>query len=287
MNVRTARWAITAAVASVLGCGTDSFSSPAPDSESEGESGAADAATSEASTDAGGADGGPDAPEVPFSCAALSPAPRFCADFDEGSLLSAYNSGILTSSLVKQADPGADITSAATGNSQPDALEASTAGVATGPGPHAVLHQNFTASKSHFHIAFEVRLDMYTPLASTAASITLFSFHVAEPGLSIHWDIVQGGGTLAGNSPPSSYYHVDTLMPAAGTAWHHVDLDVIVGVPTSVISLILDHNVATKADTSTNTAVGAGTANFDLGLYSTGPASAARVSYDNVVYTED
>lgn len=171
-----------------------------------------------------------------------------------------------------------------TGLSLPNALVSATPAINTsGVELRARLHQKQSVSKSHFHVAFDFRLDAYAD-----ANIRLFELHAEGPGLVVQWEIAAGGGQLHGNSSaPASMYSTMTLMPPAGPSWNHVDIDVMLAAVTASMSLVLNGNVAGKVTTQTNITMAKAVANFDIGLLAGNPASAARVSYDNVVYDED
>ena len=253
----------------------------------ETDASAADASPADSGTsdDAPSAvDGSSDA-GAPF-CLTLAPPPAFCADFDELSLRTTYVYGQQSNSLLRDVDQdaGADLKSMPTGLSLPSALVSETPAIATnGVELRARLHQKQSGSKSHFHVAFDFRLDAYDQ-----QNIRLFELHAEGPGLVVQWEIASGGGELHGNSSaPVSMYSAPTSMPPAGPNWHHVEIDVMLATASATMSLVLDRNLPAKVNVKTTVSMATAVANFDIGLLATNPAAAARVSYDNVVYTED
>jgi hypothetical protein len=235
----------------------------------------ADVARPEASGD--DAPAGADAPDAGADanlgfCASLSPAPRLCADFDEGqplqagwTLLDLYPAGMMAKLDTNALSPPGSFLSAINPSGAPSS---------------ARLQESVPALSSHVHVAFAMLLqptDGQFELCAlhevTQTGATSGLFYKEEGGkLLTYLDTLSSDGGTTGivhqlGAPPSGWLHVEIDMDVSDTGTVVVKHDGVV--------VVNDTNVPTATPSRVQLFV-------ELGYYSSAAAT-GTANFDNVV----
>jgi hypothetical protein len=244
-----------------------------------------------------GGDGAPSAPEAgpdtsadsasPGVCAS-SPTALFCADFDEGDILSVYSKGTLVHAAAPNVSPAARVSLSSVARSVPRAFEADFLPADAGATLAARFEQPVVAPTAK---NVEAKLAIRVPVMTPGVDIDLLELSLGSPSggaparafLSIQPD---GRGLLFLDNGASTQ-SANFLLPADfATAWHVFDLRVDLA-PTLVARLTLDDASTPVAQISSLSAAftTAGETSFYLGPTSTGTPNPVQVLYDDVLVT--
>ena len=170
----------------------------------------------------GGIRGDADAPDASAGgrfCATRTPAPTFCADFDEGRPLSS------DWGIVQEGPPGALVIDLDAGTSPPASLRASVPAVTNGAQSLEYVARSFTVTK-RLAIEFDARADT---LGSSAGQVTLLAIYAHDNAAMvdrslIHYVTSQAAQIEEEEAPPfQSWPHALPNAPPLGQ-WVHYEL---------------------------------------------------------------
>jgi hypothetical protein len=239
----------------------------------------ADAAPDVVSSDDGGGDAAAEAQQAPYCTS--NPGHRFCADFDEGSLLGGmfwttqYSRGGGTEKLdnsVFVSPPAAFLSTIPV---------QSTGGVQTAAG--LVASSPGKMSAFHYSFAFRAGMDCFAAAGGyTFASITFYQSNIVGLVLlASGWFLIE---QVAADAAPTSTSYALTPAPKPDT-WHELRLDVSLG-PGGHATVTLDtanalNTTAPYTPTQTNTYT------LNAGVFATGPSGNCHADYDNMWFDFD
>jgi hypothetical protein len=241
---------------------------------------AGDARAQTDATDAGSADATADTAPLPF-CASMSPAPAYCADFDEGSLTAAYEHGVLGDAPAFLVDPGGHVALSDGGLSRPGAFVAAVDAVADGGTTvHARIDRPvMLPAATSARLEFAVRVDPHGLVLSDIASVGMHggasaevrAYYVIHPD---HAELdIQGSGPLVPWPLP---------MPLP-SAWTRVELALTIGAQATATVTIGGVDAGTV---STSAGFPQATdAFFTLGLASSATSDPVSAAFDDVVFS--
>jgi hypothetical protein len=230
------------------------------------------------------ADGSPDGgPGVGF-CSGLAPPPVFCADFDEGSLATAFLSGTSRNIGAPQVDPGCSASLIGDGDamSPPAAFLATTGAFDGGEVAVVIQAQDLTGAASA-RLRFSMRL-LDLPGSIEEVDLATLTFGSPDGGQPLHaYFSVQGTGRIQ-MQPASS---TTTCALPSGTGWHEVELAAHVG-PTAAATVTVDGTLLCTSTAGPTPFDAPTTIELRLGsiVISSKPAPATQVAFDNVVLVE-
>lgn len=264
----------------MMACGSTSFSASPNDDAATGN----DTATIDGDSDSGKLidASSPDAIDEPAAlgfCNALTPAPYFCADFDEIKLTDIFVDGAPKSAVVSL-NGGGVVTASAGGESAPNVLSASipTSSVAGAATYNAVLNDP-AMTPTHFRLDADFRIDQLGNVNSVQNE-NFLSIDVSDTGgtvtttcaLAFHAQhvIATVGGT-----------NIDFGLPPNTGSWTHVVLD---------LNLSGSHFTATVGGSTMG--IGAVLLNqtipvVKVGLVVPNAGVGTTISYDNVTLIAD
>ena len=170
-----------------------------------------------ASGDAGGDADATDASVGGRFCATRTPAPTFCADFDEGRSLSS------DWGVVQEGPPGALVIDRDAGTSAPASLRASVPAVSNGPQSLEYVARAFTVTK-RLAVEFDARADT---LGSSAGQVTLVAIYAHDSAAMVDRSLIHYVTSLSAQieeeeAPPfQSWPHALANAPPLGQWVHH------------------------------------------------------------------
>gem|GEM_PF-1926549 len=249
----------------------DAGAEAAPD----GQDAAPDAAT-DGGTDA--ADARPDAPSEAGAtfCETLTPAPRFCDDFDDGDVDDDWAVRNVLGGSTLELDPASYASSPTSMHVTTKALDAAQSGPAH-------LRTTVTGAVSRVKLAFGVRIE--TNPAVTKGALALATLDVSA---SHFFTLYLRDAPQDGSEPAAILEEIDgatvrrhalTKLPAMGV-WTRVTIDVDLGA--GVASVLLGTEKA--LDAAVVSAIPGTEATIRVGaVYLFGPADAFEAGFDDVV----
>lgn len=222
-------------------------------------------------TDAGGIDAAPDAPSRGF-CVSLSPAPKFCDDFDDGLLSNGWDQ--LT--IVPGSDGAIDGTSV---RSKPGAFLVETRAAGDNDVAHVHLRKSVVGRPARAMLTFSVRMADTAPAIGAVAIATLdmatnhlFTLYLRDD------DAVRPGPALVEIAGGARSRLALPRVPAADT-WTRVTLDVdLLGGRARVT-----YDGALVAEGAIASVPGAVDPTARVGVYAFGPLPAQTARFDDVV----
>jgi hypothetical protein len=241
------------------------------------EDAAAPDAVAPASDGGDGGDAGP-------WCGAY-PTAFFCADFDEGSVLDAYENG----GPVTMRRPNGDVSLSSDARSAPGALVASIPAIDAGTTPARFEEPVNSPPAEREEMRFDLRLPVFTP----GTLIDLAALDMDGPSdarvrafLSLTSD---GRGELWLDNGAGGQQSAYFALPASlATTWHTFDLRLDLA-PSPSAQVTIDGSQTPAAHLSA-AAVGftkAQSATFYLGLSADGPSAPLQALYDDVLVTTE
>ena len=224
----------------------------------------------------------PDAAEAggPF-CASLSPAPIFCADFDEGQPASfGWTSSALQAGGTVALDPQI-------ARSPPNSMDSVCPSLDAGMDCYAILALHRVAPASEILAGFDLWLDGLGNGTAQLANIELldaqdnatyaFDLDVNANGAFVVEEAVGGG----------SFMQVATQGSLVPQQWAHVAIDfAIVADAGSGATMTVDVGGVRVLDHHTIPSLAPGRPYFSLGVYTQDRTSEWRMHADNVTYDE-
>lgn len=246
----------------------DGYSNGAPDGPDAGDAAVPDVASNldtGAVTDSSGSDGG-----AKRFCESLVPAPRTCADFDEGKLPLGFEEEELSGGTVSLDMSGKDGTGGLVSIVSPSADDAHACIVIPLPGPRtgvtveADFRVEVLGSLNYDILNFDSTADRELGVSMTGTSI-----HIEE-------DVPTDGGESE---------HSTVVSGSVKDTWQRLRFVVTVDGATATGELFIDGISAGKL-TGVNPATMTGSTRFEVGDCSLGGANGWTVHLDNVVLYE-
>jgi hypothetical protein len=234
-------------------------------------------------------DGGSDATDAPTADAGSDSATwctgqgthTFCADFDEGALLTNWTGPYVTDGGSIGLDPTAY-------TSAPNSFRATSAALPDGGQAHAALVRDFTETPLAVHLAFDLRVDaLSTTGAETEAAALVFLVPSGEQPYSMQLNLVESKTELGEQIPVDGGFtyigHALSMSPPIGQ-WVRVTIDCLLAAPNRTVTVSLGGSVVLDHQPLDSRYI-AGRAEFLIGdLYTPGPSSGTTVHYDNVIF---
>jgi hypothetical protein len=207
-------------------------------------------------------------------CTQQSPAPAFCADYDEGDLRVAFQAGALV--RVAAPDVGEGGTAALDTNeasSPPGCFTAAADAGSTDTGVAARFEGIASiATLSGARLRFSMRIDSIGPADTIVATIV---FHQVSTMVAVaHLLLSDSGGTVGWSGSD-----VHTTLPAAPGVW--VSTELVASVATGTVELRVN-NVPIATHVAQVAIAQAERADIFLGVKQ--PSGYAQISFDNVVF---
>lgn len=244
-----------------------------------------DDAASEATTDvAPGADASSDrttvgdaSTETGTWCTTLSPAPAFCADYDEGQLLQAFGMGTGMQVMPPVVDPGGSVSLDTNNPSSPPASCAASVDVLDADVQARFENPITLTNTNSARLRFDMRIDADDPNEAIVADVF---FNQGSNQEYAQFEIGQGGGFIRWQGAVTSGRKPFT-EPAVGV-WTR-DIEIAGNVQTGTIELQIGGTLVASLTDGSLPFSSADSSSFYLGLHLF--AGSKRITFDNVVFT--
>jgi hypothetical protein len=211
-------------------------------------------------------------------CASLTPAPTFCADFDEGAVDNGWSSS--------QSSNGTIALDGTTSTSAPDSFVSTS--VTSTANVIAALFKDFGTSGSAYHLAFDLRVDAVSANAqAVVGQVQLMTSNVLDYGLSFIVTATDASIEESYRSGGTTQYLLTTLAsrPVTGQ-WTRVFIDVTAPPGTVTVhygaTLVLDHQTMPTGSANGIPTLGAG-----LEIFPTTSINPCKVHLDDLTFQID
>jgi hypothetical protein len=209
-------------------------------------------------------------------CMQLSPAPAFCADYDEGQVLAAFEMGTMVQVPPPAVDPGGSVSLDMTNPSSPPASCAADVGMADADVKARFENPVTITNTDSARLRFDMRIDADD---STSAVVADLFFANGSSQEYVQFEIDQNGAFVRWTGALTSSKKTFT-EPAVGV-WTR-DIEITGNVKTGTLDLQIG-GVPVASVTATLPFSTSDSSTFYLGLHCS--QGSKRITFDNVVFT--